>query len=299
MMKNKTMVKAALATVLLAIALAGCGSKKTEENAQTQTQQTSEAQTQAPAEAPTEAQTEAPTEEQEEEPAVVPAATPQTPEEILAAEASAEKTAYLTFDDCPVNPETTELLDCLDNLGVKATFFCIATQPNCDEIMADIVRRGHTIAIHSVSHDYSDIYSSNAAFRNDVLSMQQFIKDATGVTTNFYRFPGGSSNSIHKKYGEVSMSGCVNWLESNGFSYWDWNVSSGDADGKASKEDVINNILEGCECKTEAVILMHSRRDTRTTLEAIPEVVAGLRERGFTILPLTENTKPVHHNQSD
>ena len=106
------------------------------------------------------------------------------------------KKVYLTFDDGP-SPNTTRILDILDQYGVKATFFTICSPgEENEESLKRIVSSGNTLAIHSVSHEYSQVYASIDSFKEDVLDMQQWLYEQTGVTTWFYRFPGGSSNKV-------------------------------------------------------------------------------------------------------
>ena len=70
------------------------------------------------------------------------------------------RTIYLTFDDGP-GPYTEKLLDMLDSFGVKATFF--VTDSEYGYLMREITDRGHSIGIHSVTHDYAEIYFCHAA----------------------------------------------------------------------------------------------------------------------------------------
>ena len=131
------------------------------------------------------------------------------------------KKVYLTFDDGP-SPNTTRILDILDQYGVKATFFTICSPgEENEESLKRIVSSGNTLAIHSVSHEYSQVYASIDSFKEDVLDMQQWLYEQTGVTTWFYRFPGGSSNKV----ANCDISDCINFLNEQGFVYFDWNVS--------------------------------------------------------------------------
>ena len=68
------------------------------------------------------------------------------------------------------------------------------------EFLKRIVEEGHSIAIHSKSHDYSVCYSSPDEYLNGIDYMKQKIKNTTGVETKIIRFPGGSSNTVSRKY---------------------------------------------------------------------------------------------------
>lgn len=78
--------------------------------------------------------------------------------------ATKEKTVYLTFDDGP-SKNTRQILDLLDKYDIKATFFVCGTQD--EELMPlykEIIEKGHTLGMHSYSHDYDEIYASTESF---------------------------------------------------------------------------------------------------------------------------------------
>lgn len=206
------------------------------------------------------------------------------------------KKVYLTFDDGP-SSITSQILDVLDSYGVKATFFTVChTDEEAIENMQRIVNDGHTIAIHSLTHSYSQVYASLSSFKEDVLGMQQFIYDNTGYKTFLYRFPGGSSNTIAK----CDIGECIDFLDDAGVEYFDWNVESGDATANMLPKDIIvNNVLSSLGDNEEYVVLMHDAEPKKTTLEALPEIIEGIQSRGYEILPITENTKPVHHRRKN
>lgn len=203
-----------------------------------------------------------------------------------------QKKVYLTFDDGP-SANTPKILDILDEYGVKATFFTICnTTPRDIESLKRIVESGNTLAIHSVSHEYSKVYASLDSFKEDVLGMQEYLQEQTGYTTWLYRFPGGSSNKVAR----CSIEECKEFLAEQGFVYFDWNVSSGDASAVCVDKDVIvDNVLSEIGSKEEYVVLMHDAAAKTTTVEALPEIIESLQARGYLILPITENTKPIHH----
>ena len=205
------------------------------------------------------------------------------------------KYAALTFDDGP-SPNTTRILDILDQYGVKATFFTICSPgEENEESLKRIVSSGNTLAIHSVSHEYSQVYASIDSFKEDVLGMQQWLYEQTGVTTWFYRFPGGSSNKV----ANCDISDCINFLNEQGFVYFDWNVSSGDASAKCvDKDTIVQNVLSEIGSREEYVVLMHDAGAKTTTVEALPEIIEYLQANDYMILPITANTKPVQHRHS-
>ncbi len=200
---------------------------------------------------------------------------------------------YLTFDDGP-SGYTDEILDILDSYGVKATFFVVGKETDSDiELYKRIVEEGHTLGMHSYSHVYSEIYSSEEAFERDLDSITGLLYDSTGVSPRFYRFPGGSSNEVSK----VDMHRFIDILEERGLSYFDWNVASGDAiSGMLTPEQILLNSTGGIENRETSVILLHDSTSRPTTVEALPQIIEKIMSMdGTEILPITSDTDPVRH----
>ena len=104
------------------------------------------------------------------------------------------KTIYLTFDDGP-GEYTQQLLDTLAKYNVKATFFVTDGNSDYRYLLAKEAAAGHTVAIHSETHDYKYIYSSCDAYFEDLNRMSDIITEQTGKRPKLLRFPGGSSNT--------------------------------------------------------------------------------------------------------
>ena len=108
-----------------------------------------------------------------------------------------ENTVYLTFDDGP-SARTDEILKTLAEKDVKATFFVVGQNDEANlQRMRDIVEQGHTIGMHTYSHDYEKIYASVEAYLEDMYQIFCQIKETTGVTPTVFRFPGGSINGYN------------------------------------------------------------------------------------------------------
>lgn len=199
---------------------------------------------------------------------------------------------YLTFDDGP-SSNTDDILDILNQYGVKGNFFVVATDSESLQGMYKrIVDEGHVIGMHSYSHKYPEVYASRESFINDLSKIQSLVYEKTGYMPDIYRFPGGSSNLVSK----ISMSVFINVLEERGITYYDWNVSSQDASNPAlSKEQIVENCLYDVQEYEEAMILMHDLGNKTSTVEALPELIERLQEMGAEIAPIDENTMHIQH----
>ena len=201
-----------------------------------------------------------------------------------------DKTAYLTFDDGP-SARTYEVLDILDAEEVKATFFVVGkTDAFSQQAMKDIVARGHTLAMHTYSHEYKKIYSSVEAYLDDMYKIFTLIKETTGVTPTHFRFAGGSiNNHNYAVYQEISAE-----MLRRGFVPCDWNVASGDASSVILSADTIAaNVIAGAAKTKRAFVLMHDSYARTTTVRALPAIIHSMKEQGYTFDKLTPQTKPV------
>lgn len=209
----------------------------------------------------------------------------------LAAEGDVHK-VYLTFDDGP-SDQTDEILDILDDYGIKATFFVTGKEDEASLLAYQrIVAEGHTIAMHSYSHKYSDLYASKEAFCEDFARIQNLIYDTTGVECRYYRFPGGSSNKVSN----TDMSVFIQYLNEQGVTYFDWNVSSGDATSQAfTADELVENVMTDVVKYKTSVVLMHDADNKATTVQALPAMIEALRASGAVILPIDEDTTVIQH----
>lgn len=202
---------------------------------------------------------------------------------------------YLTFNSVP-GDNTNAILDVLAQYGIKATFFVVGSEEDgADAVYQRIVNDGHTIGMHSYSNQYSLIYSSTDAFKEDYQKLYDYIYQLTGTKCAYYRFPGGSGNEISN----VNMAEFVHILNQEQITYFDWNVSAGDAAGSYTVEDVQNNILEGVSKYKTSVVLLHDGANKSTTVEALGTLIESLQSQGAVILPIDENTNVIQYIKAD
>ena len=201
------------------------------------------------------------------------------------------KVVYLTFDDGP-SAYTSELLDVLDAYGAKATFFVVGS--GSGNMMRQIVKRGHSIGIHTVSHDYGQIYSSPEAYFDDLMKMQSIIYDHTGVKTTLMRFPGGSSNLVSRHSCEGIMTFLTQAVQDAGFQYFDWNVYSGDAGETKRTEKVVENVIGGIQEHRVSIVLQHDIH--KYSVDAVEDILRWGKRNGYKFLALQNDSPGFHHD---
>lgn len=214
------------------------------------------------------------------------------PEEMQNDEKEGKKKVCLTFDDGP-STNTDAILDVLAEYDVKATFF-VTGKKSYTEQYRHIVEQGHTIGMHSYQHKYDVIYQDLPTFAEDFYAVRDYIKEITGVDCKYYRFPGGSSNQVS----QIDMLQCIAFLEEQGVDYVDWNISSEDAAGAQTAEEVVENVIGQIKnSKAETmVILMHDLGSKTATVEALPLIIETIQDMdGYTLVPMDEDVNLVQH----
>lgn len=200
-----------------------------------------------------------------------------------------DRVAYLTFDDGP-SGLTIPLLDVLDQYQVKATFFVVGkTDEESLNAMKEIVKRGHTIAVHTYTHDYKKIYASVDAYLEDFAKIHALIKDTTGVDTALYRFAGGSINSYNKQTAKAIIAE----MSRRGYVYFDWNVDSGDATRNNTESQIYSHAVNDSKRFSRPVILCHNTDAKKATLNQVPKIIEALQKSGYRFDVLKPETKPV------
>ena len=200
------------------------------------------------------------------------------------------KTIYLTYDDGP-SSHTERLLDVLKKYGVKVTFF--VTSSSYPQFLTRAAEEGHTVAIHTNTHNYSQIYASDEAFMADLEAIQNTIFEYTGQKSMLTRFPGGSSNSISSAYNKGIMTRLTKRLEELGYQYFDWNVDSNDAGGAKTAAEVFKNVTEGVANRQNSVVLQHDTKGF--SVDAVEQIIAWGLCNGYTFAPLTADSPTCHH----
>lgn len=209
-----------------------------------------------------------------------------------AGSAQPEKWVCLTFDDGP-SRTTPAVLAALDAAGVHGTFFVVATGYNEKylPLLTQAAAAGHQIALHSASHEYSDIYGSSEAYWADIALLKERIApyvDAESI--RYLRFPGGSTNTVSRRYGgRELMKQLKSEVEQKGWQWVDWNVCAEDAvGGHPSADTIYRNVVRETGQQTNCIVLMHDSASTRTTAEALPDIIQWYADNGYTFLTVAE-----------
>ncbi len=198
-------------------------------------------------------------------------------------------TIYLTFDDGPKQGTTDVILDILKEEGVKATFF--VTNGGPDELILREKEEGHTVALHTASHNYQTVYSSVDGYFNDLQIVHDRVLRITGQDARIIRFPGGSSNTISRRYMPGIMSILTKEVLARGYRYYDWNLSSGDAGETNQASGVYQNVVSNLSKNRVNMVLMHDIKPY--TRDALRDIIRYGKNNGYTFEAIGDATEMV------
>lgn len=206
--------------------------------------------------------------------------------------------AYLTFDDGP-SSITHSVLDILKKYNVKATFFVINSGNYNKATLQREVNEGHTIGLHAYDHNYAVAYKDDNSYLDGIDKLRAKVKADTGFDSHYIRFPGGSSNTISKRYSKGIMSRITKTAKQRGYKYYDWNVDDDDAGRARTADDCYNNVIKELRPNRSNIVLMHDFGTNKKILEALPRIIEYCQKNGYTMLPIDDNTPEIHHGISN
>ena len=193
-------------------------------------------------------------------------------------------TVYLTFDDGP-NQYTTQNIATLQQYDTQATFFFVGYALSKQQsIVKATFDAGHTIGLHSMTHDKKKLYASTKSFIDEMLTEQTLLATITGESTSIVRTPYGSVPWI--------TSAMRNTLVQNNFKLWDWDVDTLDWKyNSSSYKKIIENVQKGVQQAEKnndkhIVVLLHDRQATAL---ALPEITKWLLTEDYTLAPYNPN----------
>ena len=194
---------------------------------------------------------------------------------------TAERVISLTFDDGPCHPYTGQLLEILDQEGVRATFFQVGNNVVREPNLAAEVASEHVVGNHTFTHPHLT-WSWPSTIRDELERAQHAIHDATGTLPAIFRVP-------HGWYGPQTISvaqevglRCMGWS----VMAWDWN--------RPPEQTIQHRIMRGVA--PGGVTLLHDGQDTDAypkadrshTIAAVPPIIRQLKESGYRFLTLPE-----------
>ena len=202
---------------------------------------------------------------------------------------------FLTFDDGPSLNITPLILDVLRDKKVPATFFVCNVNENTKDVLKREADEGHSIGLHTISHVYEQVYSSEDAFMSEINELRERVKSVTGQDTKLLRFPGGSSNTI-SNFNPGIMSRLVNIVTEQGYHYFDWNGSAGDASGSKTPPEILETMQMYTKPGHINVMLCHDFGNAQSTADALGAYIDWARAQGFTFQKITYKTPMITHS---
>lgn len=178
----------------------------------------------------------------------------------------------LTFDAAWGADKTAKIVEILDEADMKGTFFLVGFWIDEHEDMVRLIdEKGFLIGNHSAHHPHLSTLSSDKV-REELESVNNKIKSITGKTTEYFRAPFGEyDNTVISTASELGMQ-TIQW----DVDTLDWKGLSG--------QEIATRVLD--RVKKGSVILMHNNSDH--VLDALPLIIAGLKEKGLTSTTLDE-----------
>ncbi|MGD9827181.1 MAG: polysaccharide deacetylase family protein [Hyphomicrobiaceae bacterium] len=180
----------------------------------------------------------------------------------------------LTFDDGPHPTITRSVLATLDAFCTKATFFPVgrvAVQfPN---LVAETVRRGHTVGSHTWSHPLN-VGSLTFPRATDELE-RGFTAVALAARVPiapFFRFPGLNDSPLLLAH-----------MQSRGVAVFSVDVVSDDS-FTADPDVLVRNTIRRLEARGRGILLFHDIKSS--TARALPKILAALKAKGYRVVHL-------------
>lgn len=192
----------------------------------------------------------------------------------LPAAARARNEIAITIDDGPDPLVTPAVLDILDAHGARATFFCIGTQARAHpELIAAIVRRGHSVENHSQHHRHNFSLLGPRGFRREILAAQRTLTELSDRTPRFFRAPAGLRNPFLEPVLAHAGLQLASWTRRG--------YDTREPDPSRVTARLLNGLAAG------DILLLHDGHTARGTdgqpviLAALPRVLAACQAAGL------------------
>lgn len=183
----------------------------------------------------------------------------------------------LTFDDGPLRRYTQPILDALDLHCTRATFFMVGRMALSDPAMVkSIMRRGHTVANHTWSHQKLAILSAEQARAEIELGFSAVQRAAGAPIAPFFRFPYLSDPRSSQAYLQARHVGVFS-IEVDAYDY-----------RTPAAAGVIKNVLSQLQARRKGIILFHDIQPSSAM--ALRTLLAELKSRGYRIVHMVPKT---------
>ncbi|MCL4384717.1 MAG: polysaccharide deacetylase family protein [Actinobacteria bacterium] len=182
------------------------------------------------------------------------------------------KNVFLTFDDGPNEPCTSQILDILKKFHARASFFvCGKNAQYYPQIIRKIVKEGHIIANHTYSH--SRFLTYTGLLHDEIEKTQKIIQEISGKNSDYFRPPWGITAPRVKRYIKIHNYKLILW----DIDSYDWK--------NISEKIIVNRILE--KVKPNSIILFHDgkgtfhKSDRFKTVNALSVIIENLKKDGY------------------
>lgn len=183
-----------------------------------------------------------------------------------------KKRVALTFDDGPDNKSTPAIVDILKKYKVKGSFFFLGREVlKYPEVVKEAYDNGNLVLSHSFNHDDLTIFNKSE-LHNDIKRTEAAIEEVIGKKPAILRTPYGETD-------EKVIAGA----HKDGYSIVLWSIDTLDW-SQNDRKNIANNVLSNV--RNGDIILMHSGQGNKETVEALPDIIEKLQEKGYTIVDL-------------
>lgn len=202
-----------------------------------------------------------------------------------------EKVVYLTFDDGPTTGVTEKILDVLKEQDVKATFFVVGKEIiQREDVLKRIYEEGHTIGLHTYSHNLKKIYQSPELFIEEMEKTANKVNEVLDTDLEFkiIRFPGGSAGRLTEDF--------LDKLHEKSYRIYDWNVNLEDGVNPGlSSAQLVENAKKCSRNTTRRIILAHCNMNNQTTPKALPGIITYYKNQGYTFKAIENDTQEFYY----
>ena len=185
-----------------------------------------------------------------------------------------DKEVVITFDDGPLPPYSSRILDILARECVKATFFMVGKMATSfPRLVRRTYEEGHTLANHSQSHPFNfhtmSVLDASREIDSGFASIAAAVGDPAKVAP-FFRFPGLLRQESVERY--LASRQVMSW--SVDFMADDWT--------RINSREIVRRALTRLEAKGKGILLLHDIQPA--TALGLPELLSELKARGYRVV---------------